>query len=64
MREEDLARGRQPHAARQALEQRLAELLLQDQDLPVDGRRGDVKSGPRRADRPAAGHLVDVVQQA
>ena len=62
--DEHLAGGRQPHAARPALEQLRAELLLEIHDSPVHRRRRDVELIGGLADRARARDLVDVSQDA
>ena len=52
----------QPHAVRAPFEQRRAEMVLELQDLPVDGRRGDVQPFRGTADRPFLGHRLEVPQ--
>jgi hypothetical protein len=61
---EELAGGGEPHAARQALEQRCAEFVLQVEDAAVDGRGRHVQPLGRLADAAGAGHFVDVAQEA
>ena len=62
--DEHLAGRRQPHAARPALEQLRAELLLEIHDSPVHRRRRDVELIGGLADRTRARDLVDVSQDA
>ena len=52
---QQLAGGGQPHPARQALEQRNAEVALELENLPVDRRRRHVQMLGRAPDRPVMG---------
>ncbi len=61
---EQLASGRQPHAAWQALEDRRAQLAFDVQQAPVDRRRGHVQPLGRLADAARTGHFVDVAQES
>ena len=61
---EHLAGCGEAHAARLALEQRGAELLLQIHDAAVDGRGRDGQPLRRLADRAGAGDLVDIAQDS
>ncbi len=60
---EEFARRRQPHAARQALEDRRAELVLDVLDAAIHGGGCHVQPLGRLADRARAGHFVDVAQK-
>jgi len=60
---EQLARRRQAHAARQALEDRRAEFLLDVLDAAVDRRGRHVQALGGLADRADAGHFIDIAQQ-
>ena len=62
--DEHLSGRRQPHAARPALEQLRAELLLEIHDSPVHRRCRDVELIGGLADRSRARDLVDVSQDA
>ncbi len=58
--EQHLAGRCQPHAARQALEQGGADLLLEFEDLPIERRRGDVQVLRGFSNGPVAGDGVDI----
>jgi hypothetical protein len=60
LRQHHLARGGEPHAARQALEQRHPELLFEARDLPGDGGRRDVQPFGRPADRFLCSDLFEI----
>ena len=60
--DENLAGGGEPHAARPALEQRRAELLLQVHDAAVHRRCRDIEVIRGLADRARARDLVDISQ--
>ena len=62
MADQHLARGRQPQAARQALEDRRSDLLLEHEDLPIDRRRRHVEAARGLPDRAAARHFIQVTQ--
>ena len=50
----------QPHTVRAALKQRCAEMVLQLQNLPVDGRGGDMEALRGTADRSKFSHRLEV----
>lgn len=56
MREERLARGQQAHAARGALEQRGAQLILQRENVAAERRLREVQPARGAADVALFGH--------
>ena len=62
MLDQQLSRRIQAHAAGQALEDRIAELLLEAGDAPVQGRGGDRHVLRRLADGAGTGHRLDQAQ--
>src|SRR5262249_43982100 len=61
--DQDLAGGGEAQAARQALEERRAELVLEFQDLAVDRRGRDVEAIGRAPDRALPRHLVEIADE-
>jgi hypothetical protein len=64
MRQQELARDRQPQPARQPLEQLDAILLLERQELAVDRRGGDPEPRRRAADRARACDRIEIAEHA
>jgi hypothetical protein len=61
-RQQQLPGCREPHAARQPLEQRHAHVFLQHEDLAVDGRGRDRHLAGGRLHRPELGHSRQIAQ--
>ena len=62
LRQERAAGRREPRAARQPLEQRPADLELEQADLLRDRRRGDVQAVRRRTERAVLGDRDQVLE--
>ena len=61
--DQHLARGREDQLSRQAQKQRRPEIILEGQDLPIDGGRRHIEPVRRLPDGTRPGHLVQIGQQ-